>query len=338
MQKGMIGPAILYLPHAFAHAGYAVAIPLLVLSTMMFLWSSQCLLESWRIENDKLSRHSSASKRKQIHLSYPELAYRAFGPRGERMVQIGFAFDALVNYDEVTNNNDVDRSDDSFVEKVSQRLGEMTPFNPSGWFLFIGTSVFMFEGSITLLLPQQEAVRSPSDRKKFPILYPKVITSIVCFYCFYSIFCWMAFGDDVRTVMTTSLPPGTMATTIQLAYSFAVIFTFPLQNYPSLEIVRRSVDRFQGEKAVQSQQQDSIISAMIVVLLSIIAVTTMNVLDKVVGIMGSVLGIPLAFIFPPLIHNKLAAGSMKGFQKIGNLICAGLGILAVIISMTATIT
>ena len=116
---------------------------------------------------------------------------------------LGFAFDALVNYDEVTNNNDVDRSDDSFVEKVSQRLGEMTPFNPSGWFLFIGTSVFMFEGSITLLLPQQEAVRSPSDRKKFPILYPKVITSIVCFYCFYSIFCWMAFGDDVRTVMTT---------------------------------------------------------------------------------------------------------------------------------------
>ena len=91
MQKGMIGPAILYLPHAFAHAGYAVAIPLLVLSTMMFLWSSQCLLESWRIENDKLSRHSSASKRKQIHLSYPELAYRAFGPRGERMVQIGIS-------------------------------------------------------------------------------------------------------------------------------------------------------------------------------------------------------------------------------------------------------
>ena len=69
-----------------------------------------------------------------------------------------------------------------------------------------------------------------------------------------------------------------MATTIQLAYSFAVIFTFPLQNYPSLEIVRRSVDRFQGETAVQSQQQDSIISAMIVVLLSIIAVSKYCVL------------------------------------------------------------
>ena len=65
---------------------------------------------------------------------------------------------------------------------------------------------------------------------------------------------------------------------------------------------------------------------------------TMNVLDKVVGIMGSVLGIPLAFICPPLIHNKLAADSIEGYQKTGNLLCAGLGILAVVISMTATIT
>lgn len=274
--KGMIGPAILYLPHAFAAAGYAVAIPLMILSTAMFLWSSQCLLESWRIENDRLSRRSS-SRRKRVHLSYPELAYRAFGPKGEKLVQIGismmqsgvcitylifvpqnlhtsalllfdwdistnwcllfmmavqiplswirdirkfkttnllgnvlifygwiaclgFALDAMVNFDDGSSSN---VSDEPFVDRVSQRFGEMKPFNPSGWFLFIGTSVFMFEGSITLLVPQQEAVHSPSDKRKFPALYKKVITSIVCFYCFYSISCWMAFGDDVRTVMTT---------------------------------------------------------------------------------------------------------------------------------------
>lgn len=275
----MIGPAILYLPHAFASAGYAVAIPLLVLSTTMFLWSSQCLLESWRIENDRLSRRS-ASKRKRVHLSYPELAYRAFGPRGERLVQIGismmqsgvcitylifvpqnlhtsalllfgwdistnwcllfmmgvqiplswirdirkfkmtnllgnvlifygwiavlgFALDAMANFDDGTINNVTDATEESFVDRVTLRLGELAPFNPSGWFLFIGTSVFMFEGSITLLVPQQEAVHTASDRRKFPSLYSRVITCIVCFYCFYSISCWMAFGDDVKTVMTT---------------------------------------------------------------------------------------------------------------------------------------
>jgi proton-coupled amino acid transporter len=58
-------------------------------------------------------------------------------------------------------------------------------------------------GSITLLLPQQEAVHTPSDRRKFPALYSKVIASIVTFYCFYSISCWVAFGDNVKTIMTT---------------------------------------------------------------------------------------------------------------------------------------
>mmetsp|Transcript_23441 Transcript_23441/g.39946 ORF Transcript_23441/g.39946 Transcript_23441/m.39946 type:complete len:162 (+) Transcript_23441:197-682(+) len=48
--KGMVGPAILYLPHGFAGAGYLVAIPMLLLSTSLFLWSSGCLLECWKME------------------------------------------------------------------------------------------------------------------------------------------------------------------------------------------------------------------------------------------------------------------------------------------------
>lgn len=273
----MIGPAILYLPHAFAAAGYAIAIPLLIVSTTMFLWSSQCLLQSWSIENDKLLRRSS-SKSKKVHLSYPELAYRAFGQIGERIVQVGislmqsgvcitylifvpqnlhtsallifgwnisadwclifmmgiqiplswirdirkfkmtnllgnilifygwfaclgFAVKAMLNFDDKV-------LDEPFIERVIHRVEDLKPFNPVGWFLFIGTSVFMFEGSITLLVPQQEAVHTASDRRKFPALYSKVIISIVCFYCFYSISCWMAFGDDVKTVMTTRLVCG----------------------------------------------------------------------------------------------------------------------------------
>lgn len=63
----------------------------------------------------------------------------------------------------------------------------------------------------------------------------------------------------------------------------------------------------------------------------------MDILDKVVGIMGSVLGIPLAFICPPLIHNKLAGDSIGKAAKIGNLTCVALGILAVFISTGATV-
>jgi hypothetical protein len=52
--KGMVGPAILYLPHGMAHSGYALAIPIMLLVTFLFLFSCQCLLDAWRLEHVQL--------------------------------------------------------------------------------------------------------------------------------------------------------------------------------------------------------------------------------------------------------------------------------------------
>ena len=52
-QKKKVGPAILYLPHGFASAGWAVALPIMFSTTAMFLYSSRCLLDSWKGENEK---------------------------------------------------------------------------------------------------------------------------------------------------------------------------------------------------------------------------------------------------------------------------------------------
>ena len=133
MIKGMVGPAILYVPHGLASAGYLVALPLLASTTLLFLYSSQCLLEAWKQEQQEdeqeqygqqdeqqdeqqeqqhvearttLTNESSAllspsnpPKRRHHHhhhhhrviLSYPELAFRAFGPLGESLVKSGIA-------------------------------------------------------------------------------------------------------------------------------------------------------------------------------------------------------------------------------------------------------
>jgi hypothetical protein len=97
--KGMVGPAILYLPHGFASAGYVVALPIMAITTCLFLYSSTCLLESWRLESTKGPEgedqqsllEQASSKKKRIILSYPELAYRALGPTGEMIVKLGIA-------------------------------------------------------------------------------------------------------------------------------------------------------------------------------------------------------------------------------------------------------
>jgi proton-coupled amino acid transporter len=219
--------------------------------------------------------------------------------------------------------------------------------------------VLLFEGSITLLVPLQESVQDEEDRAKFPTVYRRVILSIIGFYALFGITCVVAFGDDVRTVLTTSLPPGTLATTVQLAYSIAVIFTFPLQNFPCLEIVTQSMSRplllllrrrhchhcggggggggggDTGKKRIQFWTQRNVLSSILVLLLACVAVVTMESLDKVVSLMGSLLGCPIAFVFPPLIHSRLDP-DISSRRKMTNHAVAALGTVAMILASVTT--
>lgn len=188
-------------------------------------------------------------------------------------------------------------------------------------------------------MPLQEAVYEDSDREKFPFLYRKVILGIISFYTFFGVFCWMSFGEEVHTVLTTSLPEGTAATTVQLAYSIAVIFTFPLQNFPSLEIACRSIAAALNAscgKSTSLLQSRNVISSFLVCLLALVAVLTMDNLDKVVSLMGSLLGCPLAFVFPPLIHNNLDP-NLSSMRRAQNQVVAFLGLCAMVLASITTL-
>jgi proton-coupled amino acid transporter len=205
------------------------------------------------------------------------------------------------------------------------------------------TQVLLFEGSITLCLPLQEALQE-RQAPQFPRVYQQTITTIVLFYCVFGITCWTAFGDTVDTVLTTSLPPGVLATTVQLAYSVAVIFTFPLQIFPALEIIVQAVTpRILKQRQEQqhscnpadpelSSWQRAMVVSVVIALLAIIAVMEMDNLGRVVSLMGALLGCPLAFVFPPLIHSQIVLGSHSnnGWRKRCNHVVAGIGVLAMV--------
>eukprot|EP00536_Pseudo-nitzschia_multiseries_P007391 jgi/Psemu1/319112/estExt_fgenesh1_pm.C_1740004 len=508
--KGMVGPAILYLPHGFAKAGWVIAIPMLFASTALYLASSASLLECWKVEttnrkrllqlkggsdgiesgqsevalemkelrknNSRISLGDTVNdsdvaeafdneflegalvskngrKNKNIVASpssqsvtttpsYPDLAKKAFGPNGQTVVKIGiaamqsgvcltylifvpqnmrsscralfgvnvstsvflslmvllqiplswireirhltvtnalanalimygltlclaFAFKNAVVLPPAGEDADGDMEDEQRgpLAEMFDKFFNLSAFNSEGWFLFIGTSVLLFEGSITLLIPLQEAVATPQDRQYFPQMYPNVILCIIWFYTFFGIFCWMSFGNEVRTVMTTSLPEDSqLATTVQLAYSVAVMLTFPLQNFPSLEITctaiasalqRASVlDVFRSNntlfRILQISRRRDVLSSLLVCVLGLVAALTMDRLDKVVSLMGGLLGCPLAFVFPPLIHNKLAsmtpgtgAGNdgyyLTDERRLQNKVIAALGLGAMVVATIATV-
>lgn len=78
------------------------------------------------------------------------------------------------------------------------------------------------------------------------------------------------------------------------------------------------------------------IASVLVCLLAVVAAATMDSLDKVVSLMGSLLGCPIAFVFPPLIHSRLDP-AISQRRKITNYIVAALGIVAMIYSSITTI-
>mmetsp|Transcript_53355 Transcript_53355/g.79296 ORF Transcript_53355/g.79296 Transcript_53355/m.79296 type:complete len:486 (+) Transcript_53355:3-1460(+) len=413
--KGMVGPAILYLPHGFSLSGYLFAVPAMILSTIVYLYSANRLLESCREESRKNSekrqeelRALTQEEEGKAHadaeltsekLSYPELARSAFGDKGCTIINLGIAFmqfgvcltylifvpqnlhesikilfnvhipmiyllgfmvaveiplSWIKNIRKLMPTNILatllilyglvcclgfalfDPSAKEDGSALIKDISHLRPFKDT-WYLFIGTSVLLFEGSITLLVPLQEAVYKEKDREAFPRLYKKVIVGIICFYVFFGITCWASFGDSVHTVLTTSLPEGIFATSIQFAYSIAVILTFPLQNFPALEVVCQTIEQKSGAtEGGGAAWRRNAIASVIVCLLAVVAILTIDNLGNVVSLLGSLLGVPIAFIVPPLIHNRLFRTAANS-TKVMNNIVAGLGVVAMFVASLSTI-
>ena len=289
--KGMVGPAVLYLPRGFALSGFAVAIPAMIIATSTYIYSSTRLLQCWKAESEKTrltnekmeelrllldpeaeaygsveNGQASAAAPKSSNnklLTYPELAKRAFGKfsflisGGIAAMQFGVCLTYLIFvpqnlvestkslfgvevskqiflvimlaieiplcwirdirrltpinivatffiafglasvlvitlFDPTGQSNGDEAEYDSLSEDISGLLQEISllPKIQPTWALFIGTSFFCFEGSITLIVPLQEAVYKKEDRKNFPNVNQRVTSSIVAFYVFFSVVCW----------------------------------------------------------------------------------------------------------------------------------------------------
>lgn len=239
------------------------------------------------------------------------------------------------------------------------RLQSLHPVEPD-WYLFLGTSVrldidiyatiteltderrfcflqvLLFEGSITLLVPLQESIRERHDQEHFSRVYGLVILVIVAFYGLFGLTCLVAFGPNVQVVLTTSLPVGPLATSVQLAYALAIVMTVPLQNFPALEILRRALRETEFlPKSVQRMPRQ-ISSAVVVIVLALVAAAAMDSLDKVVSLMGSLVGCPVAFVLPPLIHSSLCRPELL-FRVWGNRLVSLLGLALMAISTYATL-
>lgn len=188
-----------------------------------------------------------------------------------------------------------------------------------------------------MIVPLQGAVAREEDKKIFPSVNQTVTSSIVVFYLFFATTCWAAFGSSIKTALTASLPHGPYATSVQLAYSVAILFSFPLQAFPAMEVVLHHSPSPTGKTDPSEYKRLGVQASFIVCILGVVAYLAIDYLGNVVSLLGSLVGVPIALIFPPIMHNILVR-NLSTVTKVMNYSVATLGFLVMGITSYITIS
>ncbi|TMW65482.1 hypothetical protein Poli38472_008124 [Pythium oligandrum] len=178
---------------------------------------------------------------------------------------------------------------------------EVEYFNAQDYPVFIGTAIFTFEG-IGLVLPTQSSLNK-ARRAKFPMLLSATVVGLLFFYCFFAGINYVAFGDSVQPMVTSSLPRNGWSISVQFGYSIAQLLSYPLFLFPAVRIMEEMLGfplRASGQKAAKNAFR-----SLAVVVTVAIAYFGQNRLDLFVSIVGAFCCVPLSFVYPPLFYLKL---------------------------------
>ncbi|KAG1700957.1 hypothetical protein DVH05_011201 [Phytophthora capsici] len=99
-------------------------------------------------------------------------------------------------------------------------------FNQNDYPVFIGTSIFTFEG-IGLVLPTQSSLNQARQRR-FPRLLSWTVVGLLFFYSFFAGINYITFGGGITPMVTSSLPRNGWSSSVQFGYAFAQLLSYPL--------------------------------------------------------------------------------------------------------------
>ncbi len=124
----------------------------------------------------------------------------------------------------------------------ARNVDEIAMLNENRFMLSIGTFAFAFEG-VALIIPLQEAMRD-EEKDTFPGIFKYTVVGVGVFYVLFATLNVVAIGSsNMQTIVFLSYPTnvngGNAVLGIELLYSIAALFTFPLQLFPATRIVAR---------------------------------------------------------------------------------------------------
>jgi solute carrier family 36 (proton-coupled amino acid transporter) len=189
-------------------------------------------------------------------------------------------------------------------------------FNMESFSLFIGTSMFAFEG-ICLILPISDSMKRP---EKFgSVLYVLIYFSLRLFFFINVILLcstismisigatfllvgtvgYLTFGDKVETIVFLNLPSDSkIVPPIQFLYVIAIMLSVPLTAYPSIKIFEGAIfGSKNGKSSYMVKWQKNLFRTAFISLTTYIAFAGSNSLEKFVSLVGCLACIPLRLYF-----------------------------------------
>jgi proton-coupled amino acid transporter len=206
-------------------------------------------------------------------------------------------------------------------------------FNPRGYTLTLGASIFTFEG-IGLILPIQSSMKKPH---LFEPLLAVVMVIITIVFTSVGALCYATFGSDTQIEVINNFPQDSkLVNAVQFMYALAVLIGNPVQLFPAMRIIEAKVfGHHSGKKDLLTKWKKNAFRTSLVALCVGISIAGSENLDRFVALIGSVACIPLVYLYPAYLHYKGIAETRMA--KIGDVTMMVVGTICMVFSTTITI-
>lgn len=188
-------------------------------------------------------------------------------------------------------------------------------FNKESFSLFIGVSIFAFEG-IGLIIPIQESMIYPNN---FPRVLFLVIATISTIFIGIGCLGYLTFGKYVKTVIILNLPQDSpFVIMVQLLYAFAILLSTPLQLFPAIRLIELKLFTKTGKYSLRVKWLKNFFRFGFVLLTAVVALVGGQNLDRFVSFVGCFACIPLVYMYPPILHLKSCCKYSDTFNQAEN--------------------
>jgi len=197
--------------------------------------------------------------------------------------------------------------------------------------VFLGFSVFTFEG-INMVIPMYTAHR---DKRSFSRLLAKTIVVIIALFSVFATANVLLYGRSLQPILTLNLPQDSRVVGwVPLAFALASLVLVPLMAFPTFEILEGFAQWGCGKALVGSHWRVNLFRAGLMTICAVVARFGGPHLGAFLSLVGAVGCVPLAFVYPAVIHLRLLARS--AVEAAGDCFAMAVG-LGITVFCTASI-